>query len=71
MPEKEKQSFATAGTESFELPDHEKDKDRIVLTIQEEIPMEGIVLEKSKLRSTGNFFLDVYNSRICFDVLLA
>ena len=62
MPEKEKKDFATTGTESFEIPGQDKDKERIVLTIREEVPTEGIVLEKSngKIKSTGNFFLDVY-----------
>lgn len=61
MPEKEKKDFATTDTESFEIPGQEKDKERIVLTIQEDAPTEGIVLEKGKPQSTGNFLLDIYN----------
>ncbi len=61
MPEKEKQDFATSGTESFKIPGQGKNEKRIVLTIQEDTPTEGIVLEKGKLRSTGNPFMDAYN----------
>jgi type IV pilus assembly protein PilC len=61
MPEQEKQDFATTGTESFDIKGQEKDKERIVLTIQEDAPTTGIVLEKGKIKSTGNPIIDAYH----------
>ncbi|MFH1218311.1 MAG: type II secretion system F family protein, partial [Candidatus Peregrinibacteria bacterium] len=55
--------FATTGTESFNLQSQVNQKERIVLTIQEEKPADGVILDRETMRKvgTGNIFVDAFH----------
>ena len=65
MPEEtnQKKDFASEGTESFRLEERDKQKDSVVLNIQEDQSSSGVLLPKKgkeEFVSTGNFFVDTY-----------